>query len=317
MAFEDFRDSKRVGDERVATPGWIITFADLMALLLCFFVLLLSFSSLDVEKYKRIAGSMRAALGVQGAASSSLIESTAPDGVVQSVTQPSAAPADVSCPSPAPIASAAQKKIERDLAQQQAVLAKVADLVGQTERDAIKLAAALSREIAAGVLEVETNGRKIILRVKERGSFPSGSASLSSDFKPVLKIIRGVLKGTEGQIYVEGHTDDVPITTAQFRSNWALSSARAVSVAHGLFEDGALDQRRFTVTGYADARPLVPNDSPEGRTRNRRVEVVIQQGLEGDVKNDLDALRNADPAGYEQVRTELMQRFNLKADEVF
>jgi len=317
MAFEDLQQSKTVDDERVVMPGWVVTFADLMALLVCFFVLLLSFSSMDVEKYKRIAESMRAALGVQGVPGPSRIESIAPGEPVQQLPDPSATPASMSCPSPAPTASAAQIDAERDIAQQQAVVAKVADLVGRTERDAIKLAAALSKEIAAGVLEVETNGRKIILRVKERGSFPSGSASLSSDFKPVLKIIRGVLKGTEGQIYVEGHTDDVPITTAQFRSNWALSSARAISVAHGLFEDGALDQRRFTVTGYADARPLVPNDSSEGRTRNRRVEVVIQQGLEGDVKNDLDALRNADPAGYERVRTELMQRFNLRSDEVF
>ena len=317
MAFEDFNEFKRAGDEGAATPGWVVTFADLMALLLCFFVLLLSFSSLDVEKYKRIAGSMRAALGVQGAPSPSQIESAAPAGAVQQVPEPPATPTEVSCASSASSAPASRKEIERDTARQQAVVAKVADLVGRTEQDAIKLAAALSREIAAGVLEVETNGRKIILRVKESGSFPSGSASLSSDFKPVLKIIRGVLKGTEGQIYVEGHTDDVPITTAQFRSNLALSSARAVSVAHGLFENGALDEHRFTVTGYADARPLVPNESPEGRTQNRRVEVVIQQGLDDDVKNDLAALRIGDPEGYEQVRTELMRRFNLRTDELF
>ena len=152
-------------------------------------------------------------------------------------------------------------------------------LVGETEHDAVTLATALSKEIAAGVLEVETNGRRIVLRVKEHGSFASGSASLTKDFKPVLKIIRGVLKDTKGQIAVEGHTDDVPITTTAFHSNLELSTSRAISVAHGLFEDGSLDQRRFTVAGYADSRPLVPNDTSEGRVKNRRVEVVIDQGL--------------------------------------
>ena len=130
-------------------------------------------------------------------------------------------------------------------------------------------------------MEVETNGRRIVLRVKEHGSFPSGTASLTSDFKPVLKIMRGVLKDTKGQIAVEGHTDDVPISTSAFHSNLELSTSRAISVARGLFEDGALNQQRFTVAGYADSRPLVPNDTLEGRVRNRRVEVVIEQGLGG------------------------------------
>ena len=91
---------------------------------------------------------------------------------------------------------------------------------------AIKLATALSKEIAAGVLEVETVGRQITVRVKEHGRFPSGSADLSANFKPVLRIIQDVLRKTDGRIVVEGHSDDVPISTTRFCSNWALSSAR-------------------------------------------------------------------------------------------
>ncbi len=189
-------------------------------------------------------------------------------------------------PDPAEVEREAQRTAAQDV-----VIDKVAGLVAQTEGDAVVLATALSKEIAAGVLEVETNGRKIVLRVKEHGSFPSGSASLTSDFKPVLKIIRGVLKDTQGRFDVEGHTDDVPIATSQFNSNLELSSSRAISVAHGLFEDGAIDERRFTVAGYADSRPLVPNDTAEGRARNRRIEIVIRQGLGNEVKSDLDALR--------------------------
>src|SRR5690606_17560235 len=114
-------------------------------------------------------------------------------------------------------------------AQQMVVVDKVRDLVGETEDDAIELATALAKEIAAGVLEVETKGRQIIVRIKEHGTFQSGQADLTPNFRPVLRIIQDVLRHTEGRIVVEGHSDDVPIANARFRSNWALSSARAVS----------------------------------------------------------------------------------------
>jgi len=133
----------------------------------------------------------------------------------------------------------------------------------------------------------------------------------------VLRIIRDVLTETDGQITVEGHTDDVPISTTRFRSNWALSSARAVSVAHGLFGDGAIDQERFTVAGYADTKPLVSNSTGAGRARNRRVEVVIRQGLGEDVKEKLEILRAEDPTLYQEVRKELIERFELSPDEIF
>jgi chemotaxis protein MotB len=305
-----------------------VTFADLMSLLMCFFVLLLSFSEMDVSKYKRLAGSMKEAFGVQNKLNvadipkgTSIIaqefspgrpDPTPLNEVWQHTSDVTKASLEVACQD-----LGSSNAGERGDAQRLVVVDKVADLVGETEQEAIELATALSKEIAAGVLEVETMGRKIIIRVKEHGSFPSGSASLTRDFAPVLKIIRGVLKNTQGQIYVEGHTDNVPISTAAFRSNWALSSARAVSVAHGLFQDGAMDENRFTVTGYASTRPLASNDTAEGRTRNRRVEVVIQQGLDDDVKKELDDLRTSDPVSYQKARSELMQRFDLRPDEIF
>jgi len=110
---------------------------------------------------------------------------------------------------------------------------------------------------------------------------------------------------------VEGHSDDVPISTERFRSNWALSSARAVSVAHGLFGDGALAQDRFTITGHADTKPLVSNTTPAGRARNRRVEIVIHQGLSEEVQQELEVLRSENPTAYNQVRQELIERFEL------
>ena len=144
----------------------------------------------------------------------------------------------------------------------------------------------------------------------------SGSADLTPNFKPVLKIIRKALEDTEGKIVVEGHTDDDPISTARFRSNWELSSARAVSVAHALFDD-KLTPDRFTVSGHADTRPLVSNETPAGKARNRRVEVVINQGLDDEVRQELEVIRSEDPTLYQQIREELMYRFELKPDEIF
>ena len=166
-------------------------------------------------------------------------------------------------------------------------------------------------------MEIETSGRRIVIRIKEHGSFASGSADVSPAFKPVLKIIRQQLRDIDGRIIVEGHTDNDPISTARFRSNWALSSARAVSVAHGLFEDPEIDQERFTITGFADTKPLVSNVNAAGKARNRRVEVVINQGLDTQIRDELEILKNEYPAAYENVRQELIQRFELSPEEIF
>ena len=89
--------------------------------------------------------------------------------------------------------------------------------------------------------------------------------------------VREALVDTEGQITVSGHTDNLPIYTDRFRSNWELSSARAVSVAHELLIDGDIDAQRFLVVGHADTKPLVDNETPENRARNRRVEIELRQ----------------------------------------
>lgn len=308
--------------------GWIMTFADLMSLLMCFFVLLLSFSEMDVLKFKRLAGSMSEAFGVQQKfraddppkGTSIIAQEFSPgtpqptplNEIWQKTTDESRNSLDVACQD-----QGSSNTGESGDAQQMIIVDKVKDLVGETEQDAIEMAEALSKEIAAGVLEVETSGRRITIRIKEHGTFPSGTDRLSPNFLPVLKIVREQLRDMEGQIIVEGHTDDDPINTARFRSNWALSSGRAVSVAHELFKDPELDQDRFTITGYAETKPLVSNSTPAGKSRNRRVEVVVNQGLSSEVQGELEVLKEEFPALYEDVRQELLQRFELSPEEIF
>ena len=307
---------------------WVMTFADLMSLLMCFFVLLLSFSEMDALKFKRLAGSMSEAFGVQNI----LNVNDIPKGT--SIIAQDFSPAR---PDPTPINEIWQKtkeltesslevacldtgnsnEGEKGDAVKLVIMNRLKELIGETEDDALTIASALSEQIQQGMLEVETEGRKITIRVKEKGSFRSGSATLNEEFLPTLAVIRNVVSGTPGMISIEGHTDSVPIKTRTFGSNWALSSARAVSFAHGLFEGGYMKEQRFSVKGYAETRPLVPNDSADNRAANRRVEIVISQGLDTDTGEQLDAIKKIDPTLYNEIRSEFETRFQLSEDEIF
>ncbi|WP_305856778.1 flagellar motor protein MotB [Balneatrix alpica] len=279
---------------KAGLPGWLATFADLMSLLMCFFVLLLSFSEMDVLKYKQIAGSMREAFGVQNQikvkdipkGTSIVAQEFSPgrpdptplNEVRQFTTEQTLSTLDVRC-EPGQVEQEQEKHSEStqdNLQQQDAQSEQEAQM--EAEQTAVNIAAALNAEISEGSIEVETKENKIIIRLKDNGSFESGTAELSYAFVPVLAKVRDVLLGVRGRIGIEGHTDNVPINTVLYQSNWALSTARALTVAEELFADGRLDQRRFSVSGHADTKPLAPNNTSANRAVNRRVEIVIQQG---------------------------------------
>jgi len=137
----------------------------------------------------------------------------------------------------------------------------------------------LSKEISDGLAEVERDGDKIIVRLAEKGSFRSGFANLQPSFKPLLAKVGQSIKDSTGTITIEGHTDNVPMAFSdRFRSNWDLSAARSAAVADYLLDNTAVEDGRVTVTGYADTKPLTSNDSPQGRSKNRRIEVIINTG---------------------------------------
>ncbi|MBV0932354.1 flagellar motor protein MotB [Marinobacterium weihaiense] len=265
------------------SPMWMATFADLMSLLMCFFVLLLSFSEMDVLKFKQLAGSMREAFGVQA----QIKVEDIPKGT--SIIAQEFSPGR---PEPTPLNEVRQITVNNDMntldvrsvegeSQVEDRLQGLEELRRQQEAEAkeqaIAVAEALSAEIGEGSIEVETEGTRIIIRVKERGSFDSGSAELKFDYIPVVAKIRDLLLDIGGKVAIEGHTDNIPYNGRRFESNWDLSSARALAVAHELFADRRIRQSRFSVTGYADTRPLGPNSSAALRARNRRVEIVIQK----------------------------------------
>lgn len=200
------------------------------------------------------------------------------------------------------------------------VMKKLQELVNKTEEDAFELAGALNEQIVAGQVEVETRGRLIIIRIREKGSFISGSAEMSESYKDVMREVKAVLMQKKGRIEVQGHTDDIPIRSGRFRSNWDLSSARAVSVAMELMKGGDLSPKRFEVAGFAETKPLAPNDSASNRARNRRVEILVKQGLEDELEEDDVKLLKQDSEGQDILR-ELdiapEYLFDLEPEEIF
>lgn len=267
--------------ESAGAPAWMGTFADLMSLLMCFFVLLLSFSEMDVIKFKQIAASMKLAFGVQR----DVVAEDIPLGTSIIAQEFSAGK-----PTPTVVDEVRQETQEEEkqtLEFTDALVEEVdarnetdSDLSAEksAEADAEKLREALDEEIREGMIQVEAKGSTIVIRIREKGSFPSGLAEFSPTFVPVLSKLQDTLSEIEGQIVVAGHTDNIPIKTARFRSNWDLSAARAVTVVHNLTDGDGLDEGRFMVEGHADTQPLVPNDSSENRALNRRVELTIIQG---------------------------------------
>lgn len=281
---------------------WMATFADLMSLLMCFFVLLLSFAEIDAVRFKKMAESMKDAFGVQREIPvNEVVKGTS---VIMQEFSPGK-------PVPTPIEEirqqtsdtekefldvtdkAGQEDIDIDIAK----AAMAEKLEQEVEQQAEELKEMLDDEISDGLLEIEREKTKIIIRIQEKGSFPSGRANLNPGFFEVISKITGVIANTPGKIIVAGHTDNIPISTSRFRSNWELSSARAVTVVHAMLSNAALDANRFLIQGYADSRPLVPNDSRENRALNRRVELIIQRGDDVESGEMLNASgTDSDPA---------------------
>jgi chemotaxis protein MotB len=231
-------------------PAWMVTFADLMALMMTFFVLLYSFSSIDETKYRMIVESMAKGFGsVLTSTKVSRTPSMAPPALIPSpLDQPTRPRQPSQDPQP-------------DTSQQLATT----------------LQQSMESEIADGIIAVETTGNSVVIRFPEEIAFPPGSDEISEEIMPILRRLAAALQDSPGTIMVSGHTDDRPIRSAQFSSNWKLSTDRAVSVIHRLQQIGTVDPRRLTAVGYGDTRPLAPNDSPENRARNRRVEIAIVQ----------------------------------------
>ncbi|MGO1502774.1 MAG: flagellar motor protein MotB [Marinobacter sp.] len=237
-------------EEKPGIPAWVVTFADLMSLLMCFFVLLLSFSEIDAMKFKQIAGELSKAFGVQREVPALEI----PQGTSPIFDKFSPAPPEPTLVNE--VKQTTQESLESSAARIQEVLAEAI-------------------EDGRITLEKDQDQHRIVIRAEEKGSFPSGSAELTYEFEGLLLEMANILADMPGKLTVEGHTDDIPIRTSRFYSNWDLSAARSAAVANVLLATGDVEPTRLAVKGLAATMPRVDNDSAQNRAKNRRVEIII------------------------------------------
>ncbi|MGB9660806.1 MAG: OmpA family protein [Moorellaceae bacterium] len=235
---------RRGGEEQQeGAPTWMITYSDLMTQLVVFFVLIFSFSVLNVQKFQRFLASF------QG---TSIL-----DAGVSILEQGE--------PSP----NTGQNPMAMPLENEALALAREMMETYQSVQNF------LAQNGLEDTVELRYEEGGVALDIKERILFDSGKADLKPEAMQVLDKLAGLLSQLPNTIKVEGHTDNRPINTPEFPSNWELSAARAIRVVRYFIERHRMDPARFTAVGYGEYRPLVPNDSPEHMAQNRRVVILI------------------------------------------
>ncbi|WP_346797304.1 flagellar motor protein MotB [Halomonas sp. Bachu 37] len=247
-------------------PAWMVTYADLMTLLLCFFVLLLSFAEIDADKFRRIAGELSKAFGVQRD--------------IEAMQIPKGTSAVFDQFSPAAPDRTLLDEIRQRTMEENPELETLRNLINsrlqrQVEEVAARVETLLQDSIEEGVTHVEVEHLRVVIRIEEKGTFLSGSANVTQAFAALLVEMAEVLEDLPGTVAIDGHTDNVPIRTARFQSNWDLSAMRAASVANVLLLNPELASERLVVQGFADTQPRADNATAEGRAQNRRVEITI------------------------------------------
>ncbi|SHF34761.1 flagellar motor protein MotB [Desulforamulus putei] len=234
---------KKRGQEPVKEnhERWLITYADLITLLLIFFVVMYTLSKIDANKYYAIASSLAKTMG----GSQSIMESGGPSLVPG---------ADES----KELESYLDKAEEKNMEKIQKQIQEYVDKQG-----------------LAGKVTVSIEERGIVVSFQDVVLFPLGVAELNPSSRDIVDKVGAILRQTPNYIRVEGHTDNLPISTSRFPSNWELSLARSASVVHRLIEFSDIPPDRLSATGYGEYRPRKPNDSEANRQQNRRVDIVV------------------------------------------
>lgn len=291
-------------------PMWMVTFGDLMSILVCFFVLILSFSIMDLQRFHEIAGSIREAFGTtQESRRKSIVEldgvpfvdnaptlrntpiprvatplpvhtgaSVGDDGRddPEMVNYPEAFAFARPDPSPIDDPSATESRRQEDSRREQ-IAERDADAQAEREAQALmdQLETVLSQQVRTGQLAVEREGDIVKVVFPAEVAFGSGSDQLTSQFIQVLDTLASELRPRGEDITIAGHTDSIPISTSRFGSNWELSTARAVAAVEYLQLVAGISGDRLVAQGHGDTRPIASNDNSEGRATNRRVEFYI------------------------------------------
>lgn len=256
------RRKKHNHDEHENHERWVISYADFITLLFAFFVVMYSISSVNEGKYRVLSDAL-------------VTSFSKPIGGVSVIDLPHEASTQLVKTPFENQTSSTHADAEDDMSDQEKKLEekiRLDDISGKVEREFFD-------EITKKNMSVKSNGDRIEIEIKSNLLFASGSADLNMDARPMVNTLSGILKNYENPIQVEGFTDNVPISTDKFPSNWALSSARAVSVVQVLIESG-ISPLRLAAIGYGEFQPVADNNSEEGRKKNRRVMLIISKGTQ-------------------------------------
>lgn len=236
--------SDKKNEESSGAPAWMVTYGDLVTLLMCFFVLLFAFSEIDAQKFEAVMQSFQGSAGVLSGGTtlsdSPLVFTGMPEVNTSLETVESQVLDDL------------KKEIESELDD-----------------------ANIDLEITAEVIN-----RGLLIRFPDNALFDSGKADLKAPAMEALTVIGNILLEeafTERVISVEGHTDNVPMRSIEFPSNWELSTTRATNVIRYFLDEVGIKPKRLSASGYGEYYPIATNETAEGRSQNRRVDIVVMR----------------------------------------
>lgn len=237
-------------EEHENAERWLLTYADLITLLLAFFIMMYTFSKQDGQKYQEVSAHLKTifAGGTGIAHKGSVSAATVPLDLISAE-------------------SAKSNEIKKQIEQEIKTMANANGLKDN--------------------LSVFSDERGIVIRIMDKAFFDEGKADLKDSAKKALDKIIPVVKQINNHVRVEGHTDNVPINTNGFKSNWELSVRRATEVVRHLIERGGVPPQRISATGYAEYRPIVNNDTAMNRALNRRIEIIVAKNQAGQPENKI------------------------------
>ena len=245
--------SRHVPRSRITQDRWLVSYADFITMLFGLFVVLYAFAKSDQKKQLQVTASIDSAFRSLGLFPGS-----------------GRRPSTVSLPAPGKAGAGVPANFAMD--EEVVSAARVKEDLDRIRRE---LEQTLSNQIATHTVSVHMGRDGLVISLREAGFFASGSATPRPETVPTLRQIAVSLGRTEYGLRVEGHTDNVPIHTAEFDSNWELSTARATRIARLFLDLKAIPPERISASGFAEFHPVATNDTTEGRAENRRVDLVV------------------------------------------
>ena len=279
--------AKKLKKRKDSSQGWLMTFTDMLMLLVVMFVLFLSFSEVESDSFKQNAGAISEAFNQPPptsilAGASSIID-LADTNVEFETRGKSSGYKEENKITENKITE--NKITENKITENNDINSNKTKETSPDTQNREKpnrlesvILKTMDKEIKKGKMQLIKKDNVVILRFPEKVTFNTGSSDLNQDIAVVLDRLTNIVNRVGGidKIVVAGHTDSVPISNEKFRSNWDLSAARAVSVVHRLLENKSVDKRMVLAVGSADTDPVFPNDTASNRAANRRVEIKME-----------------------------------------